>query len=225
VKIKLRGRVDRAYGWAEANVVTAVFVCSGSAALLAVALTTALGLYSSVTFQAKTACTKDPGGPECAEIRQEVARAEPIKNPCISFQRVTSRRGRNCPGDFTTQGKRSDGVRGSHAASQGAAGPSTAEEEGDTTGGSPGGLSPNGDKGGKPSATPPVEPPGDSTSPPSNPPTSTPGTSSPEASALPPAPPTAKQPVREIVGAAKEGDVGGVLEGAGNAGCALTKSC
>ena len=49
-----------------------------------------------ITRVQKTACNKNPASRKCAEQRQAVARAEPIKNPCISYQRVTGEQGRNC---------------------------------------------------------------------------------------------------------------------------------
>lgn len=66
----------------------------------------ALGVAVGITFfsttearrVASSPCVQEPASPECAVDRQAVAEAEPIKNPCISYQRVTSRVGRNCPG-------------------------------------------------------------------------------------------------------------------------------
>jgi hypothetical protein len=111
----------------EGNVVTAILVASGLSAALAVVLVGALGLYSSATFQAKTACTKDPAGKECAELRLEVAKAEPLRNPCASFQRVTSRRGKNCDRFFVRPGKElqanSKSVQDLDNGSEGEAGP------------------------------------------------------------------------------------------------------
>jgi len=100
MKERAKRRINRAYGVIEENVVTSILVTSGAAALLAVALTTALGLYSSAKFEAKTSCTRDPSSDACGKIRQEVARAEPLENPCISHQRVEGTRGRNCPRFF-----------------------------------------------------------------------------------------------------------------------------
>jgi hypothetical protein len=39
---------------------------------------------------------------ECAQIRANVNRTEPIENPCISYQRVTGDQGQNCPRRFIT---------------------------------------------------------------------------------------------------------------------------
>lgn len=74
---------------------TGVLVAAGLGAC-AILLTGALGLYSKDTFVTKTACTRDPSSRACAEQRQAVARKEPLKNPCISVQRVTGTKGRNC---------------------------------------------------------------------------------------------------------------------------------
>lgn len=92
----MKDRANRIYGWMEANPATAALVSGGFAAVLAVALTIALGLYSSAKYVQKTACSKNPASKECADLRLEVAKAEPLRNPCASYQRVTSRRGRNC---------------------------------------------------------------------------------------------------------------------------------
>ncbi len=60
-------------------------------------------VHNDVTKIEHTACAKfaqDPGNlkaaRECAGLRAQIARSEPIKNPCTSFQRVTGQRGRNC---------------------------------------------------------------------------------------------------------------------------------
>ena len=45
-------------------------------------------------------CAENPRGKACAEQRQAVARAEPIRNPCIEHQRVEGTRGRYCPRFF-----------------------------------------------------------------------------------------------------------------------------
>jgi len=48
----------------------------------------------------KSPCLTAPDSAACAAIREDVARAEPIRNPCIGYQRVTRTRGRACPKDF-----------------------------------------------------------------------------------------------------------------------------
>lgn len=57
-------------------------------------------------------CLKNPESRECAEVRLEVAMAEPIRNPCASFQRVTSQRGRNCERFYVSPNGGRGGDRG-----------------------------------------------------------------------------------------------------------------
>ena len=89
-------------------------------------------------------CGADPAGQKCAEQRQAVARAEPIRNPCTSYQRVTGSRGRNCRRFFVDRGYLHGlpnfGSRGGGDASQ----PSTGKQQP----GSRGGGSDEGSKGG-----------------------------------------------------------------------------
>lgn len=40
---------------------------------------------------------------ECSLIRASTNRREPIRNPCISYERVTGEKGRNCPQKFTAK--------------------------------------------------------------------------------------------------------------------------
>jgi hypothetical protein len=91
--------INKIYGWMEHNPFTVALVSGGmsAAAVLAVA---SLAIYSDQAYVQKTPCTRDATSEACAKIREKVARAEPIRNPCISFQRVTATRGRNCPRDF-----------------------------------------------------------------------------------------------------------------------------
>jgi hypothetical protein len=96
---RAREAVNRGYGWLERNPVTGMLVSGGLSALAVVAVV-ALGIYSQKTFVAKSACTKDVSSAACAKIREEVARAEPLTNPCISHQRVEGTKGRNCPRFF-----------------------------------------------------------------------------------------------------------------------------
>lgn len=96
-------RANAVYGSLERNPVTTALVSAGAAAILSVFLTIALGLYSQATYVTKTACNRNPSGAECAKLRQEVARAEPIENPCISHQRVEGTKGRNCPRFYIAQ--------------------------------------------------------------------------------------------------------------------------
>lgn len=53
-----------------------------------------------ITKIQRTPCAAHPAGRACAKLRQRVARAEPIKGPCISYQRVTGSEGANCPRHF-----------------------------------------------------------------------------------------------------------------------------
>lgn len=105
VKEQVKHRANAAYWWMSANPATAILVSAGVSAALTIALFLGLGLYSQSTFVAKTACSQDPSSAECAELRQAIARAEPIKGPCISYQRVTDQRGKNCPQQFVDQEK------------------------------------------------------------------------------------------------------------------------
>ena len=118
--LQVKKRANQTYAWMESNVVTAILVTGITSALVAVALVGALGLYTQATFAPKTACTKDPAGRECAEIRLEIAKAEPLRNPCASYQRVTSRRGRNCE-RFYVQRQRSRGPSFNRSAAGGGA--------------------------------------------------------------------------------------------------------
>lgn len=98
--------INRAYAWLEENPITALLMSAGLSGL-AVLSVVGLGIYSQSTFVQKTACTRDPSSAACAQVRQEVARAEPIENPCISLQRVSGTKGRNCPRFFIPhRGKR-----------------------------------------------------------------------------------------------------------------------
>jgi hypothetical protein len=96
----MKRRANAAYHWIESNPATAILVCSGLSALVAITLTAALGLYSTSTFEGKTACGRDANSKACADLRLEVAEAEPLRNPCTSYQRVTGERGRNCERRF-----------------------------------------------------------------------------------------------------------------------------
>lgn len=51
----------------------------------------------------QSVCTTDPGGAECAEQRRQIARQEPLRNPCISFRRII--RPRSIYRDFTRCGE------------------------------------------------------------------------------------------------------------------------
>ncbi len=99
VKQRIQDRVNKGYGWLERNPVTGLLVAGGLSGV-AVLGVVGLSIYSQQTFVAKTACTKDPASAACAAIREDVARAEPIRNPCIGYQRVTRTRGRACPKDY-----------------------------------------------------------------------------------------------------------------------------
>lgn len=90
----------------------------------------------------KSPCLVAPDGKACADIRQDVARAEPIRNPCVSYQRVTRTRGRACPKDFIDLSQRPEGqatskeVHGSGAGATGGPAPaSTGGHQQSPTGG------------------------------------------------------------------------------------------
>lgn len=95
----MKANVNRAYNWLERNPATSALVSAGVSGIAVLAVIS-LAVYSNQTFVQKTPCTKDATSAACAKIREEVARAEPIRNPCISYQRVTATRGRNCPRRF-----------------------------------------------------------------------------------------------------------------------------
>lgn len=71
-------------------------ICGALAATALIAAVAGVALRGENTRDL-TPCGEDPGGTRCAEQRQAVARAEPIRNPCIEHQRVEGTRGRNCP--------------------------------------------------------------------------------------------------------------------------------
>jgi len=105
-----RIRETRAYHWLEQNPVTTGLVGVGLGAA-AIILIGALGLYTNETFVTKTPCSRNPASKECAEQRQAVARKEPLKNPCISVQRVTGTKGRNCKRFYVKHGDDEGGQR------------------------------------------------------------------------------------------------------------------
>jgi len=141
-----RLRQSVAYHWLEDNPATGALVAAGLGAA-AILLVGALGLYSKETFVTKSACTRDPAGAACAAIRQDIARAEPIRNPCIGYQRVTRTRGRACPKDFIDlrrgrgpEARLTKGVHGSGAGTSGGAVPVAidGDQQGPTGGVDPG---------------------------------------------------------------------------------------
>ncbi|HET7443284.1 MAG TPA: hypothetical protein VFJ57_01355 [Solirubrobacterales bacterium] len=87
-------RTIRRLRWASRGLAAAIVVALG-AGLWAVIVNSRQG--DQITQIQRSPCTSHPAGAACARIRQRVARAEPISNPCISYQRVTGRRGRECP--------------------------------------------------------------------------------------------------------------------------------
>jgi len=87
-------RTIRRLRWASRGLAAAIVVALG-AGLWAVVVNSRQG--DQITQIQRSPCTSHPAGAACARIRQRVARAEPISNPCISYQRVTGRRGRECP--------------------------------------------------------------------------------------------------------------------------------
>jgi hypothetical protein len=249
VKPRVKRRANTAYRWMEGNPATAILVCSGLSAMLTVAAITALGLYSTSTFEGKTACGRDASGPECAKLRQEVARAEPITNPCISYQRVTSEKGRNCPKQFVYRRHRAhptatqprfqrgpsgpDGGRAGNGDDAGALSPSKsgggkAEGPGDPDSGSPSGSQKgSSDAPSSPSPTvsnpAPSATPGGSTA--TNPsPTLTPPQSSNAQGATPVLPATVDA-VGKAGGEVVEKAGGAVNDTLDNARCTLTPNC
>jgi hypothetical protein len=62
-----------------------------------------------ITRVERTPCVEAPAGEACAVMRAEVAKAEPLRGPCTSYQRVTGVRGRNCAHFFVDRA--GDGVR------------------------------------------------------------------------------------------------------------------
>lgn len=121
------------YHWLEQNPVTGILVSVGVSVAVTLLLVGALGIFSVTTFQGKTACAQDPAGEECAEQSLDVAKAEPLRNPCASFQRVTARRGRNCDQFYVPRGGRPDG-RQDQGSNSGGVG--TAPDPGGSGGGS-----------------------------------------------------------------------------------------
>lgn len=81
----------------------------------------------------RSACAKDPAGRECAQIRAATALHEPIRNSCIPYQRVTSRRGRNCPKFYVDPGPMGAAGGGSESTP----GPSLDPGHGEGTGSTP----------------------------------------------------------------------------------------
>lgn len=69
---------------------------------------------TKVTRIQQTPCNRAPAGEACARVRQAVAAAEPLENPCTSYQRVTGKRGKNCD-RFYIDVSRDDGASGAGA--------------------------------------------------------------------------------------------------------------
>lgn len=67
---------------------------------------------TNVTRKVESACTRayesdgldEKSGRECSELGAEIAKGEPLRTPCTSYQRVTSRRGLNCPRFYVPRG-------------------------------------------------------------------------------------------------------------------------
>jgi hypothetical protein len=171
---------------------------------------------TNVTRIQKTPCNRDPAGKACARLRQAVAKAEPIENPCTSYQRVTGRRGKNCPRFYVRPEQQgpsfnsgaSAATSGSKASKPASSGGGGASEPG---GGSvQGGVGKGGGKSPGPKDGTPAAP--AASSPTSTAPTGDgPGNSSP--SSNPPAS-SKPNPVAEGVGSTVEG-VGDVVQEAG----------
>lgn len=93
--------IGRARGWMQDNPATLALVALmvgvvGTVSVVGVAIRG----EETRRIVTKSPCLSSPEGKPCADLRQEVARAEPIRNPCVSYQRVTRTRGRACPKDF-----------------------------------------------------------------------------------------------------------------------------
>jgi hypothetical protein len=235
LKRQVKDRVNYAYGWMESNPATAALVSGGAAAVLAVALTLALGLYTQATYVPKSACTKNPASAECAQIRLEIAKAEPLRNPCASYQRVTSRRGRNCKHFYVPRRSQRDpsfrASSGGDALDTGSTGTLQPgpHEEGSVGSGKGRGGADDGSGGGQGKAPTPSPDPGPVPSGPS--PQPSPGRSS-DAPGNPDPPPSSPGTVPSTVegagGGVKEAGegVGGAVEGVGKGvDCALRGGC
>jgi hypothetical protein len=99
-------RVRIAYAWMRQNPVTLALMIAVLAAAVAINAERRNDSQDvEVTKIQKTPCNKNPSGEKCADLRLEVARAEPLRNPCASYQRVTSRRGRNCERFYVRPGR------------------------------------------------------------------------------------------------------------------------
>jgi hypothetical protein len=193
-----------------------------------------LGAVNSnqITKIQKTPCNAHPAGKECAGLRQRVAQAEPIRNPCTSYQRVTGSRGRNC-GQFYVDPHR-------HGASESPGGgdaqqpSSTAHQPHGPRGGGPAnGVGGSGHHGGAhPAPTSTPNPPSETSSPARAQPSIIPPAMT-TPSAPPPPVEAVEHPVVEGLGHVVE-DVPEVVTGSANealegvhetTGCVLTKAC
>src|ERR1044072_2776259 len=88
--------IARSRSWVQHNPATSLLVALALGAVIA----SSVAVYrAEKTRKIVTGwpCLKAPERRECAKVREKVARSEPVRNPCISFQRVEGRRGRNCP--------------------------------------------------------------------------------------------------------------------------------
>jgi hypothetical protein len=200
-----------------------------SAAVIAIAAVVVLGFYGNATYVQKTACSSNPASQRCAELRLEIAKAEPLRNPCASFQRVTSRRGRNCDHFYVKPSGRSKETGPSRSRGGGAVQPGSTghQQPGPRGGGHPEGAG-GADHGDGHASDPP--PP--AAAPGSSPTGSSAGSATPNPSA--PSQPSTSSPgtvpstVEAAGGAVKEAGegVGGAVEGVGKSvDCALRGSC
>ncbi len=128
---------NRLSSWAGENPVTLAFTAVGIGAVAVFLAISALYFTDQVgqrvTRVEQTPCNRNPAGRACAQTRLEVAKAEPLRNPCASFQRVTSRRGPNCDQFYVARGGRPDSNQDQGSNSGGVG---TAPDPGGSDGGS-----------------------------------------------------------------------------------------
>lgn len=120
----------------------------------------------------RSPCSAHPAGKECASIRAAVALKEPIRNPCISFERVTGNKGENCPGHLLDDRRAVSGAPGGDALQPGSTGHQQPGPRGGGQGKSDhrGVEQPTSAPPASPAAPPSPAPTGSSAGPPSSPP-------------------------------------------------------
>ena len=95
-----------AYLWMRANPVTLTLLVAAAAVAISInAERRNDDQGRDITKIQKTPCNENPDGKKCADLRLKVAKAEPLRNPCTSYQRVTSRRGKNCERFYVVPGR------------------------------------------------------------------------------------------------------------------------